>query len=117
MQVVLNFEAIDAQMTFIALMLTAPLPGAILGGLLADAWGGYKGKGMPNALTLCIIFGSLGTIFSSMLHITFDKTLFLTFSWFFFFFGCAVLPIAGGIIVGSVPKFAQNSASAVFSIC
>ena len=94
MQVVLNFEAIDAQMTFIALLLTAPLPGAILGGLMADAWGGYKGKGMPNALTLCIIFAILATIFSLMLHITFDKTLFLTFTWAFFFFGCAITPIA-----------------------
>ena len=50
----LGFEAFDAQMSFIALMLTAPLPAAILGGVLGDAWGGYKGEGMPNALTLCI---------------------------------------------------------------
>ena len=97
-------------MTFIALMMTAPLPGAVLGGLLADAWGGYKGKGMPNALTLCCIFGIFATIFSLLLHFTFDKQLFIAFTWAFFFFGSAIMPIAGGIIVGSVPKFAQNSA-------
>ena len=72
LQVVLGFEAFDAQMSFIALMLTAPLPAAILGGVLGDAWGGYKGEGMPNALTLCIIFGTCSTTFSLLLSITFD---------------------------------------------
>ena len=67
MQVVLGFEAFDAQMSFIGLMLTAPLPAAILGGVLADAYGGYKGEGMPNALTINIIFGILATIFSLLL--------------------------------------------------
>ena len=117
MEVVLGFEAFDAQMYFIGLMLSAPLPAAIMGGLLADAWGGYKGEGMPNALTLNIIFGICATIFSLLLSITFDKSLFLAFTWGFFFFGVAIMPIASGIIVGSVPKFAQNTASAVSCVC
>ena len=117
MQVVLGFEALDAQMTFIGLMLTAPLPGAIVGGILGDAWGGYKGEGMPNALTINIIFSILATTCSLMLSITFDKTLFLIFAWGFFFFGVALMPIISGIVVGCVPKFAQNSASAVSCVC
>ena len=117
MQVVLGFEAFDAQMSFIGLMLSAPLPAAILGAVLADKYGGYKGEGMPNALTINIIFGICATIFSLLLSITFDQGLFLTFTWAFFFFGVAILPIVSGIIVGSVPKFAQNSASAVSCVC
>ena len=37
--------------------------------------------------------------------------------WAFSFFGVAILPIISGIIVGSVPKFAQNTASAVSCVC
>ena len=104
-------------MHFIVLMLTSPLLGAIFGSLIADAWGGYEGKGMPNALTLCVIFGFIGSIFSFLMHITFNKMLYFTFFWLFFFFAAAIMPIAAGIIVGSVPKFAQNSASAIYNVC
>ena len=89
MQVVLGFEPLDAQMSFIGLLITAPFPAAIFGGMLADAYGGYKGEGMPNALTLNIILGAIATIFGLFLAITFDKGLFLVFTWAFFFFGFA----------------------------
>ena len=100
-------------MHYIVIMLTSPLLGALLGGSIADAFGGYEGKGILNALTLCTIFGMLATFFSILIHFTFDKMLFEIFIWLFLFFGTAVEPIAIGIIVGSAPKFAKNSASAI----
>ena len=85
------------------LILTSPLLGAFFGGFVADAWGGYEGKGMPNALTLCVIFGFLASMFSLLMSMTFSKMLFMTFFWFCFFFGAAMLPIISGITVASVP--------------
>ena len=103
MQVVIGFSAVDSQIHFIMLMLTSPLLGAILSSFIADAWGGYEGKGMPNALTLCVIFGFLTTIFTILMSMTFSKMLFITFFWLGSFFAAAIMPIASGIIVGSVP--------------
>ena len=97
-------------------MFSAMIPGVFTGAKLADYYGGYKGRGMRNALSLCIIFGFFASIFSLSLTITFEKELFTLLTWLFFFSGAAIMPIAAGIIVGCVPKFAQNSASALYCI-
>ena len=103
---VLGVEAVEAQYTFVGVMFSAMFPGVFMGATLADHYGGYKGKGMSNALTLCCVFGFFATTFSLALSFTFEKQLFTLLTWLFFFFGAAIMPIAAGIIVGSVPKFA-----------
>lgn len=92
------------------------IPGVIVGSMSADYYGGYKGKGMMNALTLCCIYGFFATVFSLILSVTFEKTTFMIFTWLFYFSGACIMPISTGIIIGCVPKFAQNSASAFYGI-
>lgn len=110
MQEVINVDAIEAQSLYLLTIFSAVIPGVIFGSITADYYGGYKGRGMINALTLCCIFGFFGATSSLLLSITFEKTRFTIFLWFFFFFGGCLMPIGAGIIVDSVPKYAQNSA-------
>ena len=116
MQVVLGAEAMEAQAGFAFAMFTALIPGVFMGATLADHYGGYKGKAIRYALTLCCTFGGFATIFSFSLMFVFEKTLFLALLWLFFFSGAGIMPIGVGIIIGCVPKFAQNSASALYCI-
>ena len=97
-------------------MLSSLLPGVAIGSTLADNLGGYKGKGMRNALTLCCVFGALATGFSLALSRCFDPNAFVYLLWCFFFFGAGCMPISAGIIVSSVPKNAMNSGSALYCI-
>ena len=97
-------------------LFSALIPGVLVGGMSADYFGGYKGKGMMNALTLCCIYGFFASIFSLILSVTFEKTRFIIFCWFFYFFGACIMPISSGIIISCVPKHAQNSASAFYGI-
>ena len=117
MKVVLFFDPIEAATTFVVMFMTALIPGVVIGSTLADYYGGYKGRGMRHALTLCCFFAFMATVFSIWLSFTFEPTQFIILLWAFFFWGAGMMPIAGGIIVGCVPKFARNSASAFYCIC
>ena len=92
------------------------IPGVVVGSISADYYGGYKGKGMMNALTLCCVYGAFATIFSLLLTITYEETRFIILMWLFFFSGACIMPIGIGVIIGCVPKYAHNSASAVYGI-
>jgi len=116
LQIVLYYEAEEAQITFVIILFTAMIPGVFMGASLADYYGGYKGKALKSALTLCFIFGSFASIFSLLETITFDKEFFAVLTWLFFFTGAGIMPIGSGIIVGCVPKFASNSASSLYNI-
>ena len=113
---VLGVEAVEAQYTFVGLLFSAMIPGVFMGSTLADYYGGYKGAAIRNALSLCVIFGFFAAVFSLALTTTFEKNSFTLLCWLFFLCGAAIMPIAGGIIVGCVPKFARNSASALYCI-
>ena len=113
MQVVLYMEPLQAQSSFIFVLFSAMVPGIILGSTLGDYFGGYEGKGMKNALALCVMFGAFASFFSISLSFVFTPHLFTLLLWLFFFCGAGCMPIANGIILGCVPKSAQNSASAL----
>lgn len=116
MQVVLFMDPIQSQQIFVVVMFSSMLPGVAIGSTLADNLGGYKGKGMTSALSLCCVFGSLATFFSLALSRCFDPDTFVYLLWCFFFFGAGCMPISAGIIVSSVPKNASNSGSALYGI-
>ena len=97
-------------------MITAMPSGIFLGATLSDHYGGYKGKALKNALTLCCILGAFAAIFSLLETITFGKKVFTVLMWFFLFTVAGIMPIGEGIIVSCVPKVASNSASALYCI-
>ena len=110
MRVVLDYEIFTATWIFVICMISSMIPGIIMGSLLSDKFGGYRGRGMRHAIALCTLFGFCATCFSIAMSFVFNPNLFVILMWFFFFFGAGIMPIAGGIIIASVPKFAQNAA-------
>lgn len=117
MQVVLFMDPVESQISFVVVMFSALIPGVVLGSTLGDYYGGYKGSGLRNALTICTVFGFMATLFSLALSRCFDPSTFLYLLWAFFFWGAGIMPISAGIIISCVPKQAQNSANAVYCIC
>ena len=59
----------------------------------------------------------MASSFSFWLAFTFDAEEFILVLWLSLLTATGIFPIAQGIIVGCVPKFAQNSASALYCIC
>lgn len=99
-------DAVDSQVTFVVVTFSAGLPGIVMGSVLADMLGGYKGVHKSNAMTLLCVFAFLSTIFSVALAKCYDPAVFIYLLWFFLLFGAAVMPIASGITVSCVPKYA-----------
>ena len=110
-------DPIESSIIYVAVMFSAMMPGVYLGSSLTDSFGGYKGRGMRTALSFCIIFAVMSSIFSIWLSYTFDPTCFVILLWLFFFFGAGIMPAGNGIIVGCVPKHVSNSASALYCVC
>mmetsp|Transcript_4809 Transcript_4809/g.6354 ORF Transcript_4809/g.6354 Transcript_4809/m.6354 type:complete len:103 (-) Transcript_4809:482-790(-) len=73
MRIVLDFDPLSAASTFIIVMISALIPGVIMGSTLADYFGGYKGRGMRHAITLCTVFGFLATCFSIAVSFAFEQ--------------------------------------------
>ena len=92
------------------------LPGVILGASLADSLGGYRGKSMRNALSLSSGFNFVTLITCIVISRVPEMHLYLAMLWICCVsFGCTI-PVCFGIVVGCVPKSAQNTASAVYNL-
>lgn len=62
MEVVYKMEDIEVQSYFVFCLLLGMAPGVMIGSSLADCLGGYQGKGMKNALSLCLAFSTVTLI-------------------------------------------------------
>ena len=112
----LDLGPLEAQSTYIGVLLSSLIPGVYVGAYLADANGGYKGKGLGPSLTICCIFALFSSLFAIWDCYNYNYYFWVLITWLFLFCGAAIMPIGQGIIVSCVPKFAQNSASSLFSI-
>lgn len=92
------------------------MPGVYLGAYLADLNGGYKGKGLAPALTICCLFAGFFSLFAIWDCYNFNFYFWVLVTWLYLLCGAAIMPIGQGIIVSCVPKFAQNSASSLYAI-
>ena len=109
---ILNVDVVHAQVIFIACASSAPIPGALLGSFVADAFGGYKGKNQLTALKICCIFGFIDGIVAVWVCYIKDVETF-TFALFsLLFLGATIVPSSYGIIVSCVRKEQQNASSA-----
>jgi len=84
--------------------ISAPIPGAGMGGYLSDKNGGYKGRNVLSAIRLCILFGSLAFIFAFPIGFLNSLVYIMPLLWCVLFFGAALVPIATGIIINSVSR-------------
>ena len=93
--------------------ITAPIPGAAMGGYLADKnvryqylmlQGGYKGKNVLTAIKLCAGFGTLAFIFAAPIGFLNSLVYIMPLLWSLLFFGAALIPTATGVVVNSVGR-------------
>jgi MFS family permease len=93
--------------------ITAPIPGAAMGGYLADKNGGYKGKNVLTAIKLCAGFGALAFIFATPIGFLNNLVYIMPLLWSLLFFGAALIPTATGVVVNSVSREHQAASSSM----
>ena len=109
--VVLRSNPVDVLMYFSITAITSPLAGALVGGYIADHYGGYKGENLPVAVRLSFLFGILGFIFAIPIGFVNSIIYVIPLLWCFFFFGGCLIPTATGISVNSVNREYQSTAT------
>ena len=110
---ILSVEPIVVNIIFSIISITAPLSGVLFGGTLSDKYGGYKGKYETKALQMCSAFGILAFFFGLPMGFIFQIIYLSVLLWTFLFFGAAIIPIATGIMISSVPKDCQATSSSM----
>lgn len=98
---------------FVFLSTTAPIAGVLAGGNISDYYGGYKGENALTAMKLCLSFAGLAFAFAVPASFTENVAVEFLLLWLLFFFGGCLVPSASGIIVDSIGKDLQSSASAL----
>ena len=108
---ILNEDSRTAMWTYAFITLTAPFFGVFLGGWISDRCGGYKGKRVVTALKLCMWFSLTATIIGLMLGFVFTLQAWAPMVWLQIFFGACLIPPGAGVVVNSVEKSLQTTAS------
>lgn len=93
--------------------ITAPIPGAAMGGYIADHNGGYKGKNVLTAIKICAGFGTLAFIFAFPIGFLNSIVYIMPLLWSLLFFGAALIPTATGIVINSVSREYQAASSSL----
>ena len=110
---ILNTDPLIVNIIFSIISITAPLSGVLFGGTISDKYGGYKGKNESKALQMCVAFGLISFIFAFPMGFLFQIIYLSTLLWTFLFFGAAMIPIATGIMISTVPKDCQATSSSI----
>ena len=95
---------------FASIIITSPILGIILGGVIIKSiFGGYD---KPRAIFGTIIFALIVTIFANFVVLTSNTWIFAISLWIYLFFGSMMLPGLNGMVLSSIPKeFAGNANS------
>jgi MFS family permease len=88
-------------MSFSIVSITGPTMGVLFGGAVVSRFGGYSSK---PALTICLIFGTLASVFGLPIPFLNDFPTLVVFLWLVLFFGGALMPPVMGIMLSSIPK-------------
>ncbi|KAL8455889.1 hypothetical protein Emag_000263 [Eimeria magna] len=108
---VLHFQKLSVVALSTFCFLTAPTSGVWFGGYVCDLCGGYRGGGQQRvAVRVTTLFAGIGaTLAVSCIYVE-SFILFAILIWGCLFFGAALVPVAVGIQLASVP-FHQRSIS------
>lgn len=113
---ILEEDSSTAMYTYVAITVTAPFFGVLIGGTISDKLGGYKGNQVLTALKLCLFFSLLATFLALSAGFVFTLASWATFVWLQIFFGACLIPPGSGVVVNSVRKELQTTASGVAQI-
>ncbi|KAL8436359.1 hypothetical protein ACSSS7_001759 [Eimeria intestinalis] len=112
---VLHFQKLSVVALSSFCFLTAPTTGVWFGGYVCDLCGGYRGGGQQRvAVRVTTLFAGIGaTLAVSCIYVE-SFIFFAILIWGCLFFGAALVPVAVGIQLASVP-FHQRSISSALS--
>ncbi|ESL06877.1 transporter protein [Trypanosoma rangeli SC58] len=112
----LREEPFNASMKTIMLgfggaVVTAPVIGVIVGGILLDRIGGYQ-RNLRRVTTFVCVWGAAAAFFSVICIFVTDTMTFLFFISIVLFCGGAIIPPGSGTVVTSVPELLRPAAAA-----
>ncbi|KAL8429395.1 hypothetical protein Efla_001233 [Eimeria flavescens] len=112
---VLHFQKLSVIALSTFCFLTAPTSGVWFGGYVCDLCGGYRGGGQQRiAVRVTTLFAGIGASLAVSCIYVESFLLFAILIWGCLFFGAALVPVAVGIQLASVP-FHQRSISSALS--
>jgi len=89
-------------------ILTGPILGVIIGGLIINRFGGYTS---PSAIKIVLIYGLLASLFGIPFPLLNNFYLSVSLLWLMLFFGGCLIPSLMGIMISSVPKYLRSFAN------
>ena len=98
---------------FAIVIITSPMVGIILGGIISEKIGGYDTE---KAIYIPLIASFFDCVLANVTPLTNKWFIFLPLFWLFLFFGSILLPVAHGIILVSVDKEYTGSASSASTL-
>ena len=98
---------------FAFVVITSPVGGIILGGILTNKLGGYDTE---KAIYIPLITSFLVCILANIIPLTSNLYVFIPLFWTYLFLGSVLLPVVSGIILVSVDKKFAGSASSVSTL-
>ncbi|KYK70273.1 transporter, major facilitator family protein, partial [Toxoplasma gondii TgCatPRC2] len=113
MVVVLKFGKINVVVLSTLCFLTAPTSGIWCGGYICDQCGGYRGGQQRMAVRVATVFAGLAALQAVACVYVSDIYRFAGLLWGSLFCGAALVPVAIGMILSSVPVHHRSLSSAV----
>ena len=98
---------------FAFVVITSPVGGIILGGILSNKLGGYDTE---KAIYIPLITSFLVCILANIIPLTSNLYVFIPLFWTYLFLGSVLLPVVSGIILVSVDKKFAGSVSSVSTL-
>jgi len=106
----MKFDQDAAVLTYILILVTAPVSGIILGGLIVQKMGGYEAK---HSILICLGFCSVCGALSLIIPLITNHLLFSASMWIFLFFGGSLVPNLIGITLHSLPNELKGSGNSL----
>ena len=98
---------------FAFVVITSPVGGIILGGILSNKLGGYDTE---KAIYIPLVTSFLVCILANIIPLTSNLYVFIPLFWTYLFLGSVLLPVVSGIILVSVDKKFAGSVSSVSTL-
>ena len=98
---------------FAVVIITSPIIGIILGGIISGKIGGYDTE---KAIYIPLIASFFDCVLANITPLTSNLYIFLPLFWIFLFLGSILLPVIHGIILVSVDKEYAGSASSASTL-
>jgi len=111
---VIGVPEADTHIYFSLTCVTAPVFGAILSGIIASKFGGYKSK---YALPSCIGAASIVVVAAIIVPMIDDFKYLIMLIWTMLFCGGFVLPILTGVMLNEVENNVRPQANSIANLC